>query len=265
MLKLFDHLEIAVAFIDCVECYTAKMFFETIVNRLNSHVLTPNNNFENYQSCDGPEDFIDILNSMDAHKPYVVILKNFDRLHNIETNILPIVMRLNRLVPTLNICCILISSHSLTTYVGKMDLIPTINIHCEQYGKEDLRQILTKQIDHLRKIMTEIINEGDSDKDLRSKRLVILGQLDDTFFTGYFNIFLDTFFLICRNAKELVYLSNANFPIYCKPVIDGELRSNDLLKLWKNMDLPFKMAMNSIYRRVDQQNQTNIVSIFKYF
>lgn len=254
LLKFLDHLDITYAYIDCIEYYTTKMYFEAIINSVSGHKLTPNNNFENYANCDGAEDFIDTLNEIDANKSYVVVLKNFDRLHDINANILPIMMRLSQFVPTLNICCIFIAPQTILNYIGKQGLMPTITIHCDQYGKDDLFKILYKQIDHLRKIMMEIINEGNSNDELRAQRLAILNGLDDRFFIGYFNLFLDTFYSICRNAKELMYLSNANFPIYCKPVIDGELQASELRKLWEHMKLPFKMAMNTIYCRVEQPN-----------
>lgn len=262
LLKMFDYLGITCAYIDCIECYTSKMFFDAIINSLSGHKLTPDNNFESYVNCECAEDFIDTLNALkadDSENSYAVVLKNFDRLHEIETNILPIMMRFQQLVPALNISCILIASQTELNYLGKQGLMPTINIHCNQYGKDDLMKILSKQIEHLRKTMIDIINESDSDEAMRQRRLTIMDELDERFFIGYFNLFLDMFYVVCRNAKELVYLSNANFPIYCKPVIDGELQSNDLLKLWRKMDLPFKMAMNSIYCRVDQKNQLNAV------
>lgn len=264
LLKTLNHLDISYAFIDCIESYTSKMFFEAIVNGLSGHTLTPNNNFENYAACDATEDFVDTLNAMDSNKSYVVVLKNFMRLHEIESNILPIMMRLRQLMPTLNISCILIGSQIHLNFIGKEGLIPTIHVHCEQYGKDDLLQILSRQMEHLRKTMIESVNEGDSDAASRNQRLHILASLDERFFIGFFNSFLDTFYPVCRNAKELVYLSNANFPIYCKPVIDGDIQAHELRKLFKNMELPFKMAMKSIYCRIDQKNVTTLFYLFKF-
>lgn len=256
-----NYLGISYAFIDCIENYTSKMFFEAIINGLNDHKLTPNNNYDNYAICDSIEDFLETLNAMDSAKSHVIVLKNFVRLNEIESNILPVMMRFKQLIPALNISCILIGSQTHLNYIGKEGFIPTNHIHCEQYSKDDLKQILSKQIQNLRKIMMEIVNEGDSDEQLRNQRLQILTELDEPFFIGFFNSFLDTFHPVCRNAKELIYLCNANFPIYCKPVIDGDIRAHELRKLFKNMELPFKLAMNSIYCRIDQPN----VSIFLYF
>lgn len=259
LLKLLKQLSISHALMDCIESYTPKLFYETIINCMQDYHLSSNNNFENYASCGSAEDFIDTLNASDKDKPYVIILKNFNRLHDIDANILPIMMRLNTLVPCINISCVLIGSKSKLDHMSKQGLIPCINIHCEQYSKNDLLKILSLQIDHLKKTMIKIVDEvGDSNE--KSQKRQRLDELDDSFFHGYFDRFMSTFYSICRNAKELLYLSNANFPIYCKPVIDGEIGAKELRKLYKNMELPFKTAMNSIYCRVDQNHIQPIVS-----
>lgn len=260
LLKLFDHLTITYAFIDCIENYTPKIFYETIINKLQGHKMSASNNYENYAACDSADDFIDALNGLDAKKSFVIVLKNFNRLCEVDANTLPILMRLNSLVPCLNISCVIIGAKSKKNHIAKLGLIPTIDIHCEQYSKSDLLQIVAAQIEYLKQTMVRIIDESDSEEAAKHDRLNMLQQLDDEFYIGYFNMFMDTFYSICRNAKELLYLSNANFPIYCKPVIDGQIRSNDLRKLYKNMELPFKMAINSIYCRIEQSATQSIVS-----
>lgn len=264
LLRLFEYLDIETAVIDCIECYTPKLFYEKIINDLVGHGLSPNNNFENYASCDTPEDFLDILNRTNSDRSFVIILNNFNRLHEIDVNILPIMMRLQTLAPALNISCILIGSKSKLDYVLKRGSTPCIEIHCEQYGKNELLKILSLQMDHLRRSMINLITGADEDEHMKQYRLNVLHTMDSNFFIGYFDLFLNTFFGVCRNTKELLYLSNANFPIYCKPVIDGDLQPTDLRKLYKNMELPFKMALNSIYCRIDHDfNYTSVSSPFE--
>lgn len=270
LLQLLQHFDsISYAMIDCIEFYTAKMYFEGIVNRLHGHTLSVNNNFESFASCDSAEDFIEALSTLNAQRSYVVILKHFDRLHEIDSNILPIMMRLNVFVPQINISCILIGTQIQRNFIGKIGLVPTINVHCEQYGKMDLLQILSKRVENLKRMMIQTIKDDTSidnrkddgrGKQKLQQRLMAFDKLDERFYMAYFNQLLDVFFPICRNAKELIYLSNANFAIYCRPVIDGEIQSTDLRKLWKNMDIPFKLAMNTIYCRVEQKNHLNQVS-----
>lgn len=261
LLKLFDHLTRTYAFIDCIENYTPKIFYETIINKLQGHKMSANNNYQNYAACDSADDFIDALNALDASKSFVIVLKNFNRIYEMDANALPILMRLNSFLPSLNISCVLIGAKSKKNHIAKLGLIPTIDIHCEQYSKSDLLQILAATIEYLKRTMIRIVDENDGDEAIKCERLNMLQQLDDEFYIGYFNMFMDTFYSICRNAKELLYLSTANFPIYVKPVIDGQIRSNDLRKLYKNMELPFKMAINSIYCRIEQNATQSNVSI----
>lgn len=263
LLRLLDYLNIQTSLIDCIECYTSKIFYETIINDLAGHVLSSNNNFENYAVCDSTEDFLDILNTMNTDKSFVIVLKNFPRLHEIDANILPIMMRLQTLAPALNITCILIGPKSKLDHISKQGLMPCIELHCEQYGKNELLKILSLQIDHLRRTMIKLVNETDENDASKKHRINMLNELDDNFFMGYFDLFLNTFYAVCRNTKELLYLSNANFPIYCKPVVDGDLQPTDLRKLWKNMELPFKTAMNTIYCRVDQNMSQATVSVIQ--
>lgn len=253
-LRFLDYLSITYANIDCVEFYTPKMLYEIILNKLTRHVLGENNNYENYVRCDTMNDFIEELSALDEQKSYIIVLKNYLRLKETDSNILPVLMRLEMLVPNLNICCILIGSKTVTHHSTQLGVIPMINIHCNQYSKSELLEILLLQEHHLIKTIKNLFLDADLDETTRSRRSQIITELHTDFFTGYFNIFLDIFYNVCRNVKELLYLSNANFPIYCKPVIDGAIDKNDIRKLWKNIELPLRIAMGSIYCRVEQGN-----------
>lgn len=253
IMKTLDYLSIRYAFVDCIEYYSPKMLYENIINMLRGHKLIQNNNFENFAPCDSSENFLDQLNELDAGERYVIVLKHFDRLHEMDANVLPVLMRLNEFVPGINISCVLIGSRSATQHISYQGLVSVYEIHCEQYSKTDLFQILLLQTDHLSRTMKNLALEDEIHKGQTEERIAIIDDLQVDFFNSYFSVFLDTFYGICRNVKELVYLSNANFPIYCKPVIDGTIKKNDVRKLWKNMEMPFKIALGMIYCRVDQK------------
>lgn len=265
LLKTLNYLRITHAMIDCVEHYSPKLFYESILNTFSSHVLTQNNNFENFAPCDSTESFLDEMRALDTSKPYVLVLKNYQRLHGMDANILPVLMRFKELLPELHICCVLIGSKWTRQHNSKLGIVPCQQIHCDHYGKADLLQILLLQMDHLKRTMQNLVHEDRANRSKKQERLAIIDDLQVDFYSGYFSIFLDTFFSICRNAKELLYLSNANFPIYCKPVIDGLIRKDDMRKLWKNMELPFKTAMGTIYCRVDQKNANVCNPYFLFF
>lgn len=263
LLKLFDHLAITCAFIDCIENYSPKVFYESIINHLRDHKLSSSNNFQSYAACDTAEEFIDALNALDP-KSYVIVLKNFNRLYEMDDNVLPIMMRLGAMAPALNISCIILGSKSKKNHIAKLGLMPVVDIHCEQYSKGDLLKILAVKVGYMKRTMHKIIEDSDADEGVKSEQRTNLELLEDDFYMGYFNMFMDTFYAICRNAKELLYMSNANFPIYCKPVIDGQIRPNDLRRLYKNMELPFKTAINTIYCRIEHNAIQANVSIARH-
>lgn len=254
LMKTLKYLRITHALIDCIEFYSAKMLYEGIMNIMHNHSLSQNNNFENYATCDSSERFIEELSALDKTSSYVIVLKNFERLRDVDANVLQILMRLNELVPELNICCALIGCKATTLHASAQGLNFVYNMHCEQYSKTDLLQILSLQMEHLERGMKKLVTQDETNENTRDERLAIIDGLGIDFYSSYFSIFLDTFHGICRNVKELLYLSNANFPIYCRPVIDGLIKKNDVRKLWKHMELPFKTAMGTIYCRVDQKN-----------
>lgn len=258
-MKLLNYLSIRHAFVDCVEHYTMKMLYANIINQLRNHTISSNNNFENYAPCVSSDDFITELNALDSTQSYVIVLKNFHRLCDVNAYILPILMRFDTLVPGINIACVLITSRTSTQYLSQQNLAPCVDIYCEQYSKNELLQILMLDVDRLKHTMLNLIDKSSADAETKQNKLTILNDLNEDFYVLYFNLFIDTFFAICRNVKELQYISNANFPLFCMPVIEGTIRPNDRWKLYKNMEQPFKTAMNLIYCRVDRVN-ASIVS-----
>lgn len=259
--KFLNYLAIQHVFIDCVEFYTPKMFFEHIINKLRDHQLEQSKNYNSFAMCDSTEDFINELSGLNPENPYVIVLKNYHLLRDVDAHMLPVLMRFDKIVPGQNISCVLIGSKTVTNHISQQGLIPCINLRCEQYSKSDMLAIFQLQIGHLCKTVKQLINENDCDDEIKAEHLQIVDNLDVNFYIGYFNIFLDTFFVLCRNVKELIYLSNVNFPTYCKPVIDGAIDKNDLRKLWKSMELPFKAAMGTIFCAI-YQKATYIVRHF---
>lgn len=241
------------ALIDSIEYYTPKLFYEAILNKLADHEIGHENNFENFAKCETMEDFVDELNLLDGDRSYVLILKNHERIHSVDKNILPVLLRLNQVVAKLNICCILIGSKPMVHQTSMQALPDTKQIHCGQYSKNELLSILQLQEHFLKRRLERIFihNTDVIDADLHKRQFEIIKSLDSNFFAGYFDMFLSLFYGVCRNVRELLYLSNEHFPTYCRPVIEEAMEPNDCRKLWKNMEIPFQRAMNSIYCRME--------------
>lgn len=251
--ELLTHQNITYAYIDCIEYYTAKLLFETILNKLRKYEITKENNFQNYAECDSIEDFIEELNCLEHDRPYVLILKNHERINAINKNILPVFVRLNQIAMKINISMVLLGCKPLLYAASMRGLTDMICIHCSQYTKDELMEILFLQEDFLRERLKSIFVANNSEK--QQERLQIIDSLNDEFFTGYFSTFLNMFYGICRNVRELLCLSNENFPAYCEPVMNGTLQRKEQRKLWNHIEGPFQKAMKSIYCRMESNHK----------
>ena len=47
--------------VNCVECYTAKLVYERILNELSGVIPSPSNDYAIYRRCDNMDDFIHYL------------------------------------------------------------------------------------------------------------------------------------------------------------------------------------------------------------
>lgn len=249
--KFLNYQSITYAYIDCIEYYTAKLLFESILNKLNGHVISREENYESHAKCDTMEVFIERLNSLHNEKPYVIILKNHIRIADIDANILPVFMRLNQVAPGLNIACILLGCRPLLHQATMQGLPEVTYIHCDQYSKTDLIKILDLQCNQLKQCLKRVFAGDDIPDEVRQQRLEIIDGLETEFYYGYFSIFIDMFYGLCRNVRELLYMSNDNFPAYCRPVLQGVISPTDSRKLWINMKEPFQKAIAAIYCRMD--------------
>ena len=44
--------------VNCVECYTAKLVYESILNKLSGVIPSPSNDYAIYRRCDNMDDFV---------------------------------------------------------------------------------------------------------------------------------------------------------------------------------------------------------------
>lgn len=54
----FFVLQLPHAFVNCVECFTARLLFEQILNQLYNHCPGPENEFSSYERCDTFNEFV---------------------------------------------------------------------------------------------------------------------------------------------------------------------------------------------------------------
>ncbi|CAO1318869.1 unnamed protein product [Diamesa hyperborea] len=229
------------------ECYSNNIMYELIINALQDYKITKDTNYSSYAAkLDLMSDFIKELQDL-RDGNYIIVIENAEKLRDMDYNILPVLTKLQDLTG-LNISCILISSIAIEKY-GLSDVI---KIHVPEYSKQDITDILMAQFDEIHKnIQNTITNSAEENEQIKTEKMMIAYSMDKEFYRNFVDIFLNVFYKACRDITELTFLSNKSFVIYYTPVLNGEIASNDITNLWRNITKNLKNSLNTIYMRID--------------
>uniref|UniRef100_A0A1Q3EWP7 Origin recognition complex subunit 5 n=1 Tax=Culex tarsalis TaxID=7177 RepID=A0A1Q3EWP7_CULTA len=246
------------AILNAIECYTNKILFETILNRLEGHVPCAANGYRSLTSVDCMKDFVAQLQRLPADRNYILVVENAERVRDMDHNVLPILLRLPE-VSGLNICTVLVSDLPFEKYFIKTGLSPVVKLFVAEYSKKDILVILMNDFelvrDQLRMELESNKNAANLSEEELDKRLKILSMLTPDFYENYLNIFLNVFFKVCRDLKELQLVALECFHKYCEPVLDGTIPPDDVTRLWRNISKTMKLALGTIYMRMGNVNQ----------
>lgn len=140
---LSHHLEdTKCAFLNAIECYTNKILFETILNRLTDHVPSADNGYASVASADCMRDFVGHLSHLlDEELSYVVVVENAERIRDMDHNVLPMLLRLPE-VCGLNLSVVLVSDLPFEKYFVRTGLSPVIKVFVAEYSKKDITAIM---------------------------------------------------------------------------------------------------------------------------
>ncbi|CAH1984829.1 unnamed protein product [Acanthoscelides obtectus] len=230
--SMLQQLEIKHAIVNLVECYTSKILFESILNKLSDHKLDPTNPVP-YARCDNLIDFISHLQAIEGLDRSVIVLDKAEELRNMEVNLLPGILRIRELT-NLKITMILISDIVFEKYYSKSTNIEPLKVYFPQYNKDDLLEILTLDFDYVRKLAEETSVDFDVE-----------------FYKNYLNLFLSVFYRACRDLCELRHMSRSNFMKYIQPVVQKQCSVTDSMSLWRNISPILKNSLEVLYLRVD--------------
>ncbi|XP_055533394.1 origin recognition complex subunit 5 [Wyeomyia smithii] len=243
------------AVLNAIECYTNKILFESIINRLQSHTLCAKNCYASLASVDCMKDFVGQLQGFDTQFSYILVLENAERVRDMDHNVLPMLLRLPE-VTGLNISVLLVSDLPFEKYYIRTGLSPVIKLFVSEYSKSDILTILKNDFQRVQnQLNANIKRKSDLSDDGIQSRLNILNSLTEDFYENYLNIFLSVFFKVCRDLKELQLVSLECYQSYCEPVLDGTIASNDVTKLWRHISKTMKLALSTIYMRMGNINQ----------
>ncbi|XP_050310630.1 origin recognition complex subunit 5 [Anthonomus grandis grandis] len=239
--SLLETLKVRHATINLIECYTSKILFESILNKLMDHRIDPKSGAP-YAKCDNLMEFISCLKNVEINlSNSVIVVDKAEELRGMEANLLPAFLTLPELTE-IPISVIFLSEIVFEKYYYRLNVVEPIKIHFPQYTKDSLLDILARDFDHVRQLMTE--NFGDS------------LTFDREFYRKYLNVFLSVFYRACRDLRELRYMSRKNFLVYCEPIVKEELTVNDYMALWRRISPTFTASAEVLYLRLCDGNLT---------
>ncbi|XP_038104064.1 origin recognition complex subunit 5 [Culex quinquefasciatus] len=245
------------AILSAIECYTNKILFETILNRLTGHVPCAANAYASLASVDSMKDFVAQLARLSPSRSYIVVLENAERVRDMDHNVLPMLLRLPE-VTGLNVCVLLVSDLPFEKYFVRTGLAPVVKLFVAEYSKKDILVILMNDFEAVREQLgmeLESNKHANLSEEEIDKRLKIVEMLKPDFYENYLNIFLNVFFKVCRDLKELQLVALECFHKYCEPVLDGTIAADDVTRLWRNISKTMKLALGTIYMRMGNVNQ----------
>lgn len=222
--------------VEANECYSSKILFDTIVNSFFHHELTEENDFESYAKVENIEEFLFELSKLDHGSSYLIVIKNAEKLRDMEFNILNVLMRL-REITRINIST-LFESHLPWEKLG---IPPIPSVYVPNQTKNDIVELL---IDEYGTIYNDIVKAIEADGENVEEKMGFVVYLDHEFYKQFLNIFLNVTFKMCRDYDELAPLAVRYYKAYCTPVINGEIKFNDVINLWKNISSLLKISIN---------------------
>lgn len=222
---VLEKLGILTSYVSCVEFYTTRVMYETILNHLSGTVPSSINNYSSYASCDNIGEFIKHLRNIaySKGKPRMsIVLEQSERLRDSDANILPVLCRLQELTQDINIIVIFLSSLPIEKFRAATGFMEPVVINFPQYTKDELVDILLKQRPSSHSV---------------------------EFYKNYIKLVLSVFYLATKGLPELKHQVQLHFKAYCEPLEKGEADEHDIRLLWRNIEPQLKKSMSSVYLR----------------
>lgn len=230
-------LNIKHAYVNLTECYTSKILFEFILNKLADHKIDPSVG-QPYAKCDNMMDFLlhlqHIHEELDLAGTFIV-LDNAEKFRTMEFNLLPVFLRF-REVSELSISVIFITELPFEKFHGRQGLAEPLRIYFPQYNKDELLNILAGDFHHAKQM---VLNNYDE-----------LLDFDEEFYRNYVNVFLSVFYRVCRDLSELRYMARINFLKYCEPIMNKETSINDSMVLFRKVAPTLRSSLEVLYLRI---------------
>ncbi|KAM3955499.1 origin recognition complex subunit 5 [Aphomia sociella] len=226
--------------VDCIECYSPKLMYESILSELGC-------DFD--AKCDTMLDLTNALNrignNVTQYEPMVIVFDRAERMRSMDQSVMCAFLRLRELC-NLNICTIFISHLIYDNFYFRMGVREPIKIYFPNYNKEELFKIIFL---HHKSFVRHVIKH---DIDIKIKDELEKPEL----FAKFLNAFLSVFYRPCRDLIELQHMARVNFVKYCEPIIKTEIQVQDLSKLWRHISPILKASLELLYLRISTSKST---------
>lgn len=245
--------------VNCNECFSSKILFETILNGVFDHKPSSDNQYSPYAKCNSARDFFDALEQCNASESYVIVIDAAEMLSKMEHNILPIFLRLQEL-SDLNVCCVLISTLHIDLMTPKDGLESTIVIYWPQYTQKEIFNIMLDKFDDYKTFVKQklVVTDGNNVSDSEA----IVEAMDVNFFESFLHLFLNVTLRSCRNIRELLLTSRDCFQKYCEPILKQNVKMTDIQKLYRNISDVLKNSTKKTFETIEDSNQVK-TTIFR--
>lgn len=242
---ILQYLGYKLVYIDCIECYSPKIMFETILSGLEEEEVSV--------KCDSMLDLTNgllrVKNTQTRYEPIVLVFDRADRLRTLDQSIFCAFLRLRELCD-LNICTVFITHLVYDNFYFKMGVREPLKLYFPNYNKEELFKIIfLHQKSFIHHLLTNYEVDDNVKDELEKPEL----------FANFLNAFLSVFYRPCRDLIELQHMARVNFVRYCEPIIKNEIQAQDLPKLWRHIAPILKASLELLYLRISN-TKSNIPS-----
>ncbi|XP_026748357.2 origin recognition complex subunit 5 [Galleria mellonella] len=228
--------------VDCIECYSPKLMYESILTELGSDLEIKSDTMLDLTNA-----LNRIGNSAVRYEPMVVVFDRAERLRTMDQSVMCAFLRLRELC-NLNICTIFITHLVYDNFYFKMGVREPIKIFFPNYNKDELFKIIFL---HHKSFVRHV--QSNHDIDIEIKEELEKPEL----FANFLNAFLSVFYRPCRDLIELQNMARVNFVKYCEPIIKCEIQAQDLSKLWRHISPILKTSLELLYLRISASKSSN--------
>lgn len=240
--SVLQYLRFRHVLIDCIECYTPKIMFESILSGLETEDVDI--------KCESLLDLINSFNRLQVDKtnyePIVLVFDRAERLRSMDHSVISAFLSLREHC-NLNICTIFVTHLVYENFFFKMGVKEPLKLYFPNYNKEELFKIIfLRQTSFIKYLFNSYeVDEG-----------VKLELEKPELFANFLNAFLSVFYRPCRDLIELQHMARVNFVKYCEPIMKNEIAATDLTKLWRHISPILKTSLELLYLRISNSKHS---------